>query len=168
MIAGLGLLLPSCLAQPTGLVKSKSYDRTLANMLDPNEVSIIGVDSLYRVGTENVILLDTRSREEYDVSHIPGALWVGYDSFDPSRIRELDKEKEVIVYCSVGYRSEKIGSQLKDLGFEHVQNLYGSIFEWANASYPLVRSAGDTVNQIHPYNRVWGRWMTNPEVEKKY
>jgi rhodanese-related sulfurtransferase len=168
LLAGLGLLWPSCVAQPTGLVQSNAYDRTLSTLLNPEEVPVLSVDQLYQLGTENVILLDTRAREEYEVSHIPGAIWVGYEDFDAERVANLDRQKEVIVYCSVGYRSEKVGGQLQDLGFEHVQNLYGSIFEWANQSYPLVSPSGDTIRQIHAYNRVWGRWMTNEKVEKKY
>jgi len=168
LLAGLGLLLPSCLAQPTGLVQNKAYDRTLSTMLNPDEVSVLSVNQLHQLGPENVILLDTRSREEYDVSHIPGAIWVGYEEFQSERVRNLNPDQKVIVYCSVGYRSEKIGEKLQDLGFTNVRNLYGSIFEWANQSYPLISPSGDTIQQIHAYNRVWGKWMTNDQVEKKY
>lgn len=168
LLASLGILLPSCMAQPTGLVKNKSYDRTLSTLLDTQEVSVVGVEELYQEKKEENVLLDTRSREEYEVSHIPGAIWVGYDSFDPSSVLDLDKSKKIVVYCSVGYRSEKIGKKLKELGFQEVVNLYGSIFEWANRSYPLVNPQGDTVNQLHAYNRFWGQWIDNSEVEKKY
>ncbi|SRR6056297_829337 len=168
ILAGLGILLPSCVAQPTGLVKNKSYDRTLSALLDRKEVPVIGVEELFTSNWEQKVLLDTRSREEYEISHIPGAIWVGYESFDPSAVGDLDRNKKVVVYCSVGYRSEKIGKQLQDLGFKKVINLYGSIFEWANRSYPLIDMKGDTVNQVHAYNRMWGQWIDNKEIEKKY
>ncbi len=167
-LIGVGLFMTSCFAQPTGMVKSKSYDRTLAMMLNSEEVPFISVEELVNIKSDSIILLDTRSRKEYEVSHIPGAIWVGYDDFDRERVKGLDPKKEVIVYCSVGYRSEKIGEQLQDQGFEEIRNLYGSIFEWANQSQPLVTSSGDTVHQIHAYNKVWGRWMKNENVEKKY
>lgn len=167
-LIGFGLFMTSCFAQPTGMVKSKSYDRTLAMMLNSEKVPFISVEEFVSIKSDSIILLDTRSREEYEVSHIPGALWVGYDDFDRDRVKNLDPKKQVIVYCSVGYRSEKIGQQLQKEGFEEIRNLYGSIFEWANQSQPIVNPEGDTVNQIHAYNKVWGRWMRNENLEKKY
>jgi len=168
LIASLGLLWPACAAQPTGLVESRSFDRTLSTLLDTTAVQVIGVNELYTADQQKKVLLDTRTREEYEVSHIPGAIWIGYDSFEPSKVKNLDPTKEVIVYCSVGYRSEKIGQRLKNLGFKNVRNLYGSIFEWANQSYPLINSKGDTVKQIHAYNRIWGRWIENESLKKEY
>jgi len=167
-LIGVGLFMTSCFAQPTGMVKSKSYDRTLATMLNAEEVPFISVEELVNIKSDSILLLDTRSREEYEVSHIPGALWIGYDDFDRDRVKNLDPKKQVIVYCSVGYRSEKIGQQLQEQGFKEIRNLYGSIFEWANRSQALVNPQGDTVYQIHAYNKVWGRWINNENLEKKY
>ncbi len=167
-LAGIGFLLPACKAQPTGQVENVNFDRTLSAMLNEENVPFISVATLKNRSVENVILLDAREKEEFETSHIPGAIWVGYEDFKRERVQGLDKEKEVVVYCSVGYRSEKIGEQLIDMGFEKVNNLYGSIFEWANQSQPLITPEGDTVQQIHAYNLLWGRWMKNENIEKKY
>jgi rhodanese-related sulfurtransferase len=108
---------------------------------------------------KNIVLFDARQKEEYNVSHLPGAIYVGYDEFDSSKIKHIDKNKTIIVYCSVGYRSEKIGEKLKDLGFKNVYNLYGGIFDWKNNGYPVVDNCGKETEKVHPYNDKWGVWL---------
>ena len=78
------------------------------------------------------ILLDTRERSEYEVSHIQNAIHVGYDNFDiDSATKDIaDKSSKIVVYCSLGVRSEDIAEQLKKAGYIYVYNVYGGIFEW--------------------------------------
>ena len=114
-----------------------------------------------------MLLLDAREREEYEVSHLKDALWVGHKKFDPATVKDLDRAKPVVIYCSVGYRSEKIGEKLKELGFKEVRNLRGGIFDWANLGLPIEDQSGESTQSVHPYNRRWGKWL-HPHVEKKY
>ena len=97
------------------------------------------------------------------MSHIDGALLIDYDQFDPQMVVDYDRSKPVVVYCSVGYRSERIGEKLQEMGFENVVNLYGGIFQWKNEGFEVVDKAGDTTNLVHTYNRRWGKWLTNGE-----
>jgi rhodanese-related sulfurtransferase len=113
------------------------------------------------------VILDTREQDEYEVSRIKNAIWVGYDDFDLSRIENMDPDQEIIVYCSVGYRSSKIGLELIEAGYTNVKNLYGGIFLWANMGRPLFHKSSET-KRIHAYNRKWGRFITNPDLEKIY
>jgi rhodanese-related sulfurtransferase len=83
-------------------------------------------------GDKQSLFLDAREKKEFDVSHIREAKWVGYKSFDPSLLNAVPKDSPIIVYCSIGYRSEKIAEKLKAAGFTNVSNLYGGIFEWVN------------------------------------
>ncbi|MHA6247548.1 rhodanese-like domain-containing protein [Pontibacter sp. CAU 1760] len=108
------------------------------------------------------LLLDTRTQAEYNVSHLAGAKLVAYDQFDVKRLRGISKQTPIVVYCSVGYRSERIGEKLQKAGFENVQNLYGGIFEWVNQGYAVYNSAGKT-NQVHAYSRTWGIWLRKGE-----
>lgn len=109
---------------------------------------------------KNYQILDTRERDEFEVSHIQGAKWVGFDTFELGSIQNLDKNKPVLVYCTVGARSENIGKKLKNAGFEQVFNLYGGIIHWANEEKPLFKSESPTV-RVHTYNRVWSIWLTS-------
>lgn len=105
------------------------------------------------------VFLDARERKEFDVSHIKGADWVGYDDFDLSRLKNIPKEQPIIVYCSVGYRSEKVAGKLEAAGYIDVQNMVGGIFEWKNRGFEVVDPSGKKTERVHAYNKVWGRWL---------
>jgi rhodanese-related sulfurtransferase len=109
------------------------------------------------VKMDNIILLDTRKKAEFDVSHLKSAIWVGYSDFDDSKMIGIDKQQQIIVYCSVGFRSEKIAEKLLSHGYKNVSNLYGGIFEWVNAGYEVVNTFGKTTN-VHTFNKNWGKW----------
>jgi rhodanese-related sulfurtransferase len=109
-----------------------------------------------------LVLLDTRSEQEYRISHLQGAHWVPYDHFSPEAVAALPKDAEIVVYCSVGYRSERIGEKLQDLGYKKVSNLYGGIFEWANQGKPVYAGQKKT-NRVHAYSRTWGVWLKNAD-----
>lgn len=97
------------------------------------------------------LIYDVREQEEYEVSHLPGAV----HTTDPDAIKP-PRNTEIVVYCSVGLRSAAFAAKLMKKGYPHVYNLKGSIFEWANKSYPLERGEGEKVKTVHPYNRRWG------------
>ncbi len=107
-------------------------------------------------------ILDTREKEEFEVSHLKGADWVGYDTFSIKNVASLDKNKPVLVYCTVGARSQDIGKRLKDVGFKEVYNLYGGLIEWANEEKPIFHHGSQT-NKVHTYSKSWGIWLTKGE-----
>ncbi|WP_149274675.1 rhodanese-like domain-containing protein [Pareuzebyella sediminis] len=135
-----------------------NLDRTL-DRLNRGNVPYIQVEELQK--RKNLLVLDTRKKEEYLVSHLKHALWVGYEDFNPEALTEQikDKSKEIVVYCSIGIRSENIGKKLIKLGFTKVRNLYGGIFEWKNRGYPVYDSEGNETENIHAYNKRWGRLL---------
>ncbi len=105
------------------------------------------------------IFLDSRSKEEFEVSHIPDAKWVGFKEFNKELVEGFDKNSEIVVYCSVGVRSEKIGEKLKKMGFTNVKNLYGGIFEYVNLGGELVDREEKRTLNVHTYSRVWSIWL---------
>ena len=112
---------------------------------------------------DKVIILDTRSTEEFEVSHIEDAIFVDYDEFDISQFNNIPKGKNIVVYCSVGIRSENIGDKLKKAGFKNVRNLFGGIFEWKNSDFPVVNSEGNPTEKVHAYSREWSKWLKKGE-----
>ena len=110
---------------------------------------------------KNVIILDIRSPEEFDISHIEGAKMIDYKNFKKTDVKEFDKEEEVIVYCSVGYRSERIGERLQQMGYKNVKNLYGGIFDWKNKGLEVVNRNNLTTDSVHTYNKAWSKWLYN-------
>jgi rhodanese-related sulfurtransferase len=126
-------------------------------------VPLMSVNELLN-NKDKFIIFDAREKAEFDVSHIPDAIYLGYSDFNVVRIKNIPKEKNIVIYCSIGYRSEKIGEKLLRLGYKNVYNLYGSIFEWANEKYPLVSYNGKNTYTVHSYNKSWSKWVTNEEI----
>ncbi len=126
-----------------------------------NTVAYISVDEL-KVDTTSV-LLDTRKREEYQVSHLENAFWVGHKSFEINEVQEKYPKKDtpIVVYCSIGVRSETIGEKLLKAGYTNVKNLYGGIFEWKNEENPVFDSSGNATDKIHAFSKHWGKLLTN-------
>ena len=110
---------------------------------------------------EDLIILDIRSQEEFQVSHLPNARLISYDDFSPVDLQSIPKDAEVIVYCSVGYRSEKIGEKMIQQGFTQVKNLYGGIFQWKNEGLEVVNRNNLATDSVHTYNEKWSKWLTN-------
>jgi len=109
---------------------------------------------------EKIYVLDTRDFREYSISHIENAIYVGYEIFSVDKISIIPKNAAVVAYCSIGYRSEKVGEIMKAAGYMKVNNLFGGIFDWVNNGFPVYDSAGKKTDRVHPYNRSWGKWLT--------
>jgi len=107
------------------------------------------------------VILDTRAKEEFEVSHLDGASFINYNRFKAKDVKEIPLDAEIIVYCSIGYRSEKIGEKLQKLGYTNVKNLYGGIFEWKNEGLEVVNNKGVATDSVHTYNKSWSKWLTN-------
>ena len=153
------------MAQNKRMVKSKSYHLLLKKLLK-HDVPEISVDSLKEINGA-ALLLDAREIVEFNVSHLINAKWVGYKTFSLDSLQNIDKHLPIIVYCSVGYRSEKITEKLINAGFTNVQNLYGGIFEWKNKIFDVYNDSGVT-NNVHPYNNTWGLWLKNGNKVYQY
>ena len=107
---------------------------------------------------ERPLLLDVREADEYAVSHLAGA----------RRARDLDqalaalegepKDRRIVAYCSVGWRSSELARELAREGYTNVHDMEGSIFAWANEGRPVVRG-DEAVRQVHPYDEDWGRLL---------
>lgn len=105
------------------------------------------------------IVIDVRRFEEYAVSHLPQA----HHARNLEAVEQLivDQDKAticqtvpIVLYCSVGYRSARLGESLQAAGYP-VLNLAGSIFQWSNEGRPLVSADGQMTRQVHPYNWRW-------------
>ncbi len=131
------------------------------NSLISKSVPVVHEDELNNklARGENLTLLDTRSEEEFNISRIEDAEFIDYDSFNENMVSHIPKDQEIIVYCSVGYRSEKIGEKLQELGYTNVLNLYGGIFDWKNKNHKVVNKVGEPTDSVHTYNKNWSKWL---------
>ncbi|WP_317162574.1 rhodanese-like domain-containing protein [Flavicella marina] len=114
---------------------------------------------------ENYILLDTREKKEYDTSHLKNAECVGFDYFQIDKVLQKypDKSQPILVYCSIGMRSEMIGEKLLQSGYMHVYNLYGGIFEWKNQEKEVVDKNNVPTEKVHTFSKEWSKWLIKGE-----
>ncbi|MFH6767847.1 rhodanese-like domain-containing protein [Gaetbulibacter aquiaggeris] len=106
-------------------------------------------------------ILDAREKGEYNTSHLKNAIFVGYNNFElDSVIAKIpNKNSEIVVYCSIGIRSETIASKLKKAGYTNVFNLYGGIFEWKNNNFRVYNLENAETENVHVYSKEWGNWL---------
>ena len=133
---------------------NQSYDEML-NQLYSHSVDTISSSRI----DEDVIFLDARELEEFEVSHIKDAIHVGYDNFDIKKLKNISRERKIVVYCTVGYRSEKIGEELKKAGYSDVYNLYGGLFSWFDGGNMVYDMNGEVTQEVHTYDESWSKWL---------
>ena len=141
---------------------SGTFEQMLASIYS-NTVPQIRSDSLTSLLEQRTRLsiLDTRPEVEYEVAHLKGARCVGYEDFHLDKVKDLARDQIIIVYCSVGYRSERIGERLQEAGYTKVYNLYGGIFEWKNKNNLVYDRTETVTDSMHVYSPKWGKWFTN-------
>ncbi len=152
----LGIFLFVAFSQHT--LGQSELDRTLKKF---NTESVPYISLKEAALMDNVLFLDTRKKQEYNVSRLKNAVWVGYEMFNALDVQAKipDKHAEIVVYCSIGVRSEDIGEKLVKLGYPNVKNLYGGIFEWKNKGYPVYDDQGKETEKVHAFDEHWGKLL---------
>jgi rhodanese-related sulfurtransferase len=86
-----------------------------------------------------VVILDVRTKEEFNEGHIANAININVESNTfLSEIAKLDKSKTYAVYCRSGRRSADAVAKMSNEEFISLANLNGGVIDWANAGLPLV------------------------------
>lgn len=134
-------------------------------LLKYNKQSIPYISAEMLIDIKNdptIVLLDSREKKEYEVSHIKGALYAGYEDFNLQEVSKNIKsiDTPIIVYCSLGVRSEDIAETLEKAGYTNIKNLYGGIFNWKNNNLPVVNRHQEPTDSVHVYSKKWGKWLT--------
>ncbi len=119
-------------------INSSNYSAKINNKIVVNSKYI-----LKRLKNSGTILLDVRSKEEFDGGHIPGAININWNNLINSDgtlktitelnsiLKNMDKDKEIIVYCVSGTRASYMWFVLTEvLGYSNVKLFDGSMIEW--------------------------------------
>ncbi|WP_016988171.1 rhodanese-like domain-containing protein [Flavobacterium sp. ACAM 123] len=131
--------------------------------LNKETIPYIKVNELHALAEKiNFVFLDAREPKEYEVSHIQDAILVGFNYFNSKKVEAAvkDKNTNIIVYCSIGVRSEQIGEKLKKLGYKNLHNLYGGIFEYKNSGGQVVNNQNEVTDSVHTFNKTWSLFLT--------
>jgi rhodanese-related sulfurtransferase len=99
----------------------------------PREIGVSEAFSKYQNGT---FVLDVRTQAEWDEFHAPNSTLIPLDQL-PSRLNELPRDREIVVVCRSGNRSQQGRDILLNAGFEQVTSMRGGLNEWRASGYPV-------------------------------
>ncbi|XP_032071390.1 adenylyltransferase and sulfurtransferase MOCS3-like [Thamnophis elegans] len=128
-----------------------------------------------------LLLLDTRSPAEFEVSHLPEAILVPPET---DAVKEIFKawfqqenegyHRHIVCYCTVGYRSSMTAQLLRDylccetnqhfITSSMIYNLQGGLVKWASEKRWMVDQYNKPSSKMHPYNEVWAK-LLEPEFK---
>lgn len=102
-----------------------------AKNTDSSDGSVNYMEAKEKIINDGAILLDVRTKEEYDEKHIDGASLLPLDIIDIDSISQIVSEKDtpIIVYCRSGNRSKQAREKLIALGYSKVYDL-GAMSNW--------------------------------------
>ena len=98
-----------------------AYDEMLSEYYEQTVPLILPGDLSQKIlRGETIILLDARERREFEVSSLKGAMHIGFLFFSEKRIAAISKDQTIVVYCTIGARSETIGERLVKNDYQNV------------------------------------------------
>ena len=130
--------LATSLALLSGCTLSKTKADTAEDMTGKAAYHKISAEEAYEMmASQEVVVVDVRTREEYDGGHIENAVLVPKGSIDEDTAAEVIPEKDstVLVYCRSGRRSKDAAQKLLALGYQSVYD-FGGVIDWP---YELVK-----------------------------
>ena len=121
------IFINACDKQPSAKPQFKSISPGMAQNL-----------ILQQIGNDNFIILDVRTKEEFDSGHLTNAVNIDYNK-DKPLLKTLKKDHTYLVYCHSGRRSQLAIDYMKNNGFLSLFNISGGIQSWKN-----------TFDSLHP------------------
>jgi rhodanese-related sulfurtransferase len=98
--------------------------------------STISAAQAYQKFQQGALFLDVRSQEEWDKAHIAKSINIPLDELQ-NHLNELPKNRDIVVVCLVGQRSQEGMTILRNVGFARASCMTGGLNAWKVAGYPL-------------------------------
>ena len=108
------------------------------NQDSPEETALpasVTVQEAYTLYNQGAFVLDVRTQEEWDEYHAPNTTLIPLDEL-PARLSELDKNRQIVVVCRSGNRSQEGRDILLEAGF-NAASMDGGLNAWRDADYPV-------------------------------
>jgi rhodanese-related sulfurtransferase len=99
-------------------------------------VAHISIAQAYQKFQQGAFFLDVRSQEEWDQVHIANSTLIPLDEL-PNKLSELPNDRDIVVVCLSGHRSEEGVTILRNAGFSRATCMTGGLTAWKAAGYPL-------------------------------
>ena len=129
--------LAASLALLSGCALSRAKADTAEDMTDKAAYQKISAEEAYEMmASQEIVVVDVRTQEEYDGGHIPNAILVPNESIGDDMPEALpDKEATLLIYCRSGRRSKEASEKLLKLGYKSIYE-FGGVIDWP---YELVK-----------------------------
>lgn len=96
----------------------------------------IGVSEAYNLYQNGAFVLDVRTLEEWNEFHAPNTTLIPLDQLS-ARVNEVPRDRQIVVVCRSGNRSQEGRDILLNAGFEQVTSMTGGLNEWRASGYPV-------------------------------
>ena len=106
---------------------------------DPASVARVSQDTLLARQAKHdpeLVVLDVRTPEEFAAGHVPGAINVPHDQL-AANLGKVPRDKDIVVYCRSGRRTDIATGILVDNGYRRVAHLDGDMNAWLENARPL-------------------------------
>lgn len=95
--------------------------------------------------SEDIVLLDVRTQEEYEEVHLENALLLPVQELSQNTLAAIGlgedaKDREIIIYCRSGSRSKQAYDILESLGYTNIKSVQGGMIHWEEDSYPYTET----------------------------
>jgi rhodanese-related sulfurtransferase len=119
---------------PYSIIVDRLTHEPIREVTVTDAFGIIGTSS----HSENPVVIDVRTPEEYTDGYIRGAVNIDFlSSSFRDEVAKLDRDKQYIVYCRTGSRSSAARNVMEELGFKHVIKMTGGFTDWVAAGLPI-------------------------------
>lgn len=142
-------------AAPEGTTNAYPDFQDFAKTYTSFSVAMVTVEELAQEirDQKTVFVLDARSKEEYEMSKIPGARRVGFEDFTVERVWMYQRNASIVVYCTNGERSEKVAEYLELMGFSNIRHLRSGAVDWLNNGHDLWDKDQAPTKNIHIWKK---------------
>ena len=133
------LVISSCASTATE-TQNKTETQSEVSSPEANIAKDISIEEYKGMISDNSIILDVRTPEEFAQGHLEGAVNINF--FDENfidQVSALNKSKALLIHCAAGGRSAKAMNSLKGKGFTKLYNMLGGYNAWISAGYPVVK-----------------------------
>jgi rhodanese-related sulfurtransferase len=100
----------------------------------PAEISVDKAYEIYQQGS--AFFVDVREQSEWDEYHAPNTTLIPLGELE-SRLTEVPKDRQIVVVCRSGNRSQQGRDVLKQAGFTDVSSMAGGLKTWRDKGYPI-------------------------------
>jgi phage shock protein E len=105
-----------------------------------SNVSNISQQELLEANSNNVVIVDVRTPEEFQQGHVPNAINVPLSNIiDNPNILASSKEGPIVLYCRSGYRAGKAAEALQKYGYSNLRHLEGDMQGWLKVGLPVAK-----------------------------